>query len=129
VVDLGDLGFDDTKATGINSLGAVVGFGQTDVSNKHAFVWFADDGMSDLNQRLDESGAGWTLTEAYGINDGGQIVGLGYHDPPQPDGSTPVSAFLLTPVPEPQLLSLLVAVLAASARIGRPKQSVGTSVC
>jgi hypothetical protein len=56
--------------------------------------------MVDLNDCLDDSGAGWTLGDAMAINDLGQIVGNGWHE-----GT--IHAFLLTPVPEPSTFVLL----------------------
>src|SRR5205823_2335405 len=86
-------------ATAINSFDRVVG------SSTHAFTWTPDEGILDLNDLLDSSGANWILTGARGINDSGQIVGSGSFDADGPGGSAPVRhAFLLTPiVPEPSV--------------------------
>jgi probable HAF family extracellular repeat protein len=64
------------------------------------------DGMRNLNDLLDPSGAGWTLRDAIAINDAGQIVGYGTSPPGAQHG------FLLTPVPEPPTLALVALALA-----------------
>ena len=46
--------------------------------------------------------AGWTLESANAINANGQIVGIGI----SPNGNE--QAFLLTPIPEPSAVALLV---------------------
>ena len=56
--------------------------------------------MDDLNDLVDPA-SGWTLTVAQSINDSGWIVGYGTN----PAGQT--HAFLLTPVPEPSVLTVL----------------------
>jgi probable HAF family extracellular repeat protein len=95
--DLGSLG-GDTTAFDINDRGDVVGwsFG-LDLS---AFIW-RDGVMRDLNSlvTLDD---GWqTLYIAQAINNHGQIVGVGSRY-----GQT--TSFLLTPIPAPGALALLV---------------------
>lgn len=116
MIDLGDLpgGDDISEAAAINTEGDVVGYSSTheagtSLSQDHAFLWTDAEGMVDLNMHLDISGANWILEQAEGINDAGQIVGFGEFDP---DGAGPdpavEHAFLLTPVPEPTTLGLLV---------------------
>ena len=58
--------------------------------------------LTDLNNRLDNSSTGWILAQAQAINDSGWIVGYGFNPHGQQD------AFLLTPVPEPSSIMLLV---------------------
>jgi probable HAF family extracellular repeat protein len=96
--DLGTLpGFSVSSGLGINASGQVVG-GLTG-SAFHAFLY--DNGsMFDLNTLVVNLG-GWTLWSAEDINDSGAIVGSGVVD-----GTT--HAFLLTPVPEPSTLMLVV---------------------
>ena len=66
----------------------------------HPFL-YNNSTMTDLNTLIDPS-SGWTLKNAQGINDAGQIVGIGTN----PSGHR--HAFLLTPVPEPSSLALLL---------------------
>jgi probable HAF family extracellular repeat protein len=55
--------------------------------------------MFDLNNMI-VTNAGWTLSEAKAISDNGQIVGLAIST------TGAQHAFLLTPVPEPAVISL-----------------------
>jgi len=89
-------------ANAINDNGVVVGTSRNASSDK-AFIWDSTDGMHDLNNLLDPSGAGWMLERANCINDAGQIVGYGIN----PSGQQ--AAFLLTPTPEPGTFVLLAA--------------------
>ena len=106
MIDLGDVpgSAGANAAYSINASGQVVGESVNNVAGQRAFLWTADDGMRDLNDLLDGSGADWTLHIAYGINDFGQIVGLGVHE-----GHS--RGFLLTPViPESSYLVLVSAI-------------------
>ena len=85
-------------AAGINDSGVVVG-----ENSGGMFVWDSADGMLDVNDLLNSSGAGWTLLGCRGINDLGQIVGYGDN----PSGL--IHGVLLTPTPEPSTLALLAA--------------------
>lgn len=95
MTELGTLGGHWSYANGINNSNVIVGGSYVDLTdtNFHAFVW-ATNVMTDLNTRLDATGAGWTLLEARAINDAGQIVGLGRFN----SGN---HFFLLTPVTPP----------------------------
>jgi len=78
-VDLGTLGGDYSYAISINNSNIIVGGSYTDATSDliyHAFIC-TNNSMLDLNNQLDDSGAGWVLNEARAINDGGQIIGLG----------------------------------------------------
>lgn len=97
--DLGTLGGPLSLARAINGLGEVVGYSQIADQSTHAFVCYGT-AMQDLNELI-EPASGWVLLDAVGINDAGQIVGRGSHE-----GQSRV--FLLTPVPEPSTLVLLV---------------------
>lgn len=97
--DLGTLGGDRGFAIAINELGQVVGSSKDAAGVDRAFLW-KEGTMHDLNSLL-ISGDGWELTNAYDINDHGQIVGAGLFGGEE-------RAFLLTPVPEPGSLALLV---------------------
>jgi probable HAF family extracellular repeat protein len=57
--DLGTLGGEESRAFGVNSLGAVVGQGDAAGGEPHAFLWTADAGMVDL-------GTLWALWECGG---------------------------------------------------------------
>jgi len=106
MVDLGTIGGGTiSTAKGINDLGDIVGDSQNASGQNMAFIY--DGGvMYDLTSLLDSSGAGWVLTApstaAGGINDLGQIVGTGT------DPLGQLHAYLLTPVPEPTSMALLV---------------------
>jgi probable HAF family extracellular repeat protein len=100
VTDLGNLpgDYDYSQAGGMNDLGQVVGN-----SSGSAFIWQSDTGMVNLNDLLDETGIGWHLAEAFGINKNGMIVGQG-----ELYQHSSIHAFLLTPIPEPNMLFLLI---------------------
>ena len=73
--DLGTLG-GNSSAAGINDKGQVVGTSQITISVSHAFL-YSDDTMQDLNDLVDDSGAGWVIYQANAINNEGQIAGSG----------------------------------------------------
>jgi len=102
--DLGTLGGTWSQANGINNIGQVVGWTLVEppsaISAQHAFI-YSDGVMSDLNTFLPDD-FGWVLTYASAINESGQIAVNGRNA----EGIT--HAFLLTPVPEPATLSLLL---------------------
>ena len=93
--DLGTLGPSDSSSYGsdVNENGEVVGVLESSEGalTQRAFLYSAG-AMLDLNDLLDDSGAGWVLQQAAGINNAGQIVGTGTFN-----GQT--RAFLLTPSP------------------------------
>ncbi len=87
------IGTDTTSdAWDINNEGQVVGNSTTPTDGYKAFVWDQCNGMRDLNNLVDASGAGWTLWWARAINEAGQIAGYGLN----PSGD--IEAFLLTPI-------------------------------
>jgi probable HAF family extracellular repeat protein len=117
MIDLGDLpgGADYSYASAINNAGQVTG-----TSSNIAFLWTPIDGMLNLNNLLDASGAGWLLQQATDVNDAGQIVGLGTYDPDGPGGVAALThGFLLIPVPEPSSVGVLSLVLIARVRLLR----------
>jgi probable HAF family extracellular repeat protein len=72
VTDLGTLdGHAEAAASGINSLGQVVGVSRDATGASHAFLWEDGVGMSELPALEGQPSA-----EAYRINDVGQVVGV-----------------------------------------------------
>ena len=72
VTDLGTLGGNYSRATGINASGQVVGIADTTAAgNNHGFLW-SSGSMHDLGT------FGGTLGNAQGINTSGQVVGDAY---------------------------------------------------
>ena len=73
--------------------------------------------MTDLSTAPGVAGTGWSLIEAAAINDSGQIVGYGFN----PLGQE--HAFILTPVPEPEVYLMMgVGVCLAGVIARRRKQ-------
>lgn len=99
--DLGTLGGTYSYALGINTAGQIVGYSALSGSSYDRAFLCEDGVMIDLNSLL-PAGSGWSLSRANAINELGQIVGGGTN--PAGQGR----AFLLTPVPEPATLALLV---------------------
>ena len=103
-------------AYGINNAGQVVG-NRWDNPKQSALLWnSATSEAIDLNSFLDAAAvsAGWHLSSAKDINNNGWIVG-------NADNSitSEGTAFLLTPVPEPQSYALMLAGLGALALAAR----------
>jgi probable HAF family extracellular repeat protein len=93
--ELGSLQPSDlVQVDGINDAGQVVG-----MSGQTAFLYSATTGMENLNTLI--AGSGWRLISATAINNSGQITGEGI----DPAGQN--VAYVLTPVPEPGIVSLL----------------------
>jgi probable HAF family extracellular repeat protein len=88
------------SASAINNNGQIVGEMDDENFVGHAFL-YSDGMLNDLNSLIDPA-SHWVLNGALDINNGGQIVGYGI----DPNGQT--RAFLLTPVPEPSTLDILV---------------------
>jgi probable HAF family extracellular repeat protein len=117
MTDLGVLpSYETSYALDLNLSGQVVGYAQLPKNGDcHAFV-YEGGVMTDLNTLIDPS-SGWTLQVAQGINDSGCIVGYGS----SPNG---ISAFLLTPIPEPSTLALLgIGILGLLAYAWRRRKS------
>jgi probable HAF family extracellular repeat protein len=90
-------------AASLGPNGEVVG--STAFAAPGAFL-YADGNVIDLSSLL-PAGSGWALYGASAINDRGQIVGWGW------GGSSP-RAFLLSPVPEPSCLAVILGGLCAA---------------
>lgn len=112
--NLGTLG-NAVSALGINSVGQVVGTsfvsGISSATGYRAFITGPDGaGMTDLNTLVTFAGdLPVTLTEARAISNSGQVVALGRNG----------RSYLLSPVPEPGAVSMLIAglgMLAVAAR-------------
>ncbi len=107
------LSSDATVATHINSAGTIVGsviWPASHLGGIHAFIYGGGQ-MTDLTPYLAGLGLGGT-SYAQAINDNGDIVGYAYPtnniwEEPYPYPAEP-HAFLLTPIPEPGALALLV---------------------
>jgi probable HAF family extracellular repeat protein len=98
--DLGTLGGAWSVPTAMNNLGQTVGYSPVDAASPpHPFL-STGGVMLDLEKLL-VSPAPWDRFDPQGMNDRGQIVGTGFWHP----GADNVTyhAFLLTPVPAPQL--------------------------
>ena len=81
-------------------------------------LWILDPRSHDLSTVSGVAGTGWILGGAYAINDLGQIVGYGTNA----QGES--HAFMLTPVPEPEVYLMMgVGVCLAGAIARRRKQS------
>ncbi|SCX88207.1 PEP-CTERM protein-sorting domain-containing protein [Nitrosospira sp. Nl5] len=113
MADLGTLGGKNSEAYDINSQGVVVGWADIAIGNrKHAFITGPDgDGMRDLNE-LVKLENGPFLTDAQGINDIGQIIA----------NASDGYAYLLTPVPEPETYTMLLAGLALMGAVVKRKK-------
>jgi probable HAF family extracellular repeat protein len=97
---LGHLGGNGSLAFSINRSEQVVGTSLDGENRFRAFIWSEQDGMVNLNDRIDPN-SGWILGDATAINDAGQIVGLGLFNGKQ-------TAYLLNAVPEPSTWALLL---------------------
>jgi probable HAF family extracellular repeat protein len=100
--DIGTPGGNQSFAYGINDSAQAVGASEYVVNapQTHAIL-YSGGGMVDLNSLIDPTSS-WSLTPATAIDVSGQIVGEGINPSGQMD------AFLLTPIPEPVSLGLLV---------------------
>lgn len=90
------IGGPGSGAYAINEKGEIVGW-----SDGNAVVW-KDGQMIDLNTLI-PSDSGWVLAEATGINNNGYIIGNGFVT-----GDDQLHAFMISPVPEPSSLLLLM---------------------
>ena len=105
-----------SEARAINNLGQVAGFAALpNLAGSAAFLWDGGSGYN-LNELTNfPSGTSWVLRSAVAINDVGQIVA-------RDDWTGQV--FLLTPVPEPATLMLIVVCGGSVLRAARRRQHV-----
>ncbi|MHC4716401.1 MAG: hypothetical protein ACYS5V_05480 [Planctomycetota bacterium] len=111
MTDLGTLGGTESWATDINDSGHVIGSWR-DGEASGSFVYTPEDGMRDLGDLLPD-GLSWMHYMVTGVNRNGQIavtavVADAGHARPRP--------FVLTPVPEPGVLVLMLAGEALACR-------------
>lgn len=117
--DLGTGSMDSAIATGINNVGQTVGYTRNAASTiYHATLWNGDTAV-DLNSYLSPELAseGWVLQRATGINDLGQIVGIASND------RFASQAFLLSPVPEADGYTMLLAGLGLVGWMARRRKA------
>jgi probable HAF family extracellular repeat protein len=74
----------------LNNEGHVVGYSNTPVGDRHAFLWTPTDLMVDLGT------LGGSRSDAYALNEHGWVVGGSYHDPVLEKSSEGYHAFLWT---------------------------------
>jgi probable HAF family extracellular repeat protein len=118
ITDLGVLpGNNPSAALGINNAGQAVGWSSAATGNS-AFLW-QNSVMTDLSTVVGVAGTGWSLFEAAAINDAGQIVGYGFN----PLGQE--HAFILTPVPEPEVYLMMGAGVCLAGVITRRRKQIG----
>lgn len=91
LTDIGTLGGRTSRAYGVNERGQVVGYSATSAGGFAAFIW-ENGRMTDLNERMNGSNAGWRLSSAVAVNEAGQILALG-----KPAGAAASRAVLLEP--------------------------------
>lgn len=97
----------ESVANDINNQGQIVGYKRTTSSSGETtpMLWQGGHGY-DLNSLSGVAASGWWLEGALGINDSGDIVAFGIN----PDGRS--HGLVLSPVPEPASVALLVAGMA-----------------
>ena len=100
--DLGTLGGANSYASALNDFQMVVGSSDTATFDEHGFIYFGG-AMHDLNDLLDSSGAGYTISGAFAITDNGYIAARG------DDANGVGHAVLLrvSGVPEPGTMAVL----------------------
>jgi probable HAF family extracellular repeat protein len=113
MVDLGTLGGERSAGYGINSTGQVVGFSQADDGSSRAFITGPDGfGMTDLNSLVDLP-QGVVLDEARAVNELGQVIANANNG----------HAYLLSPIPEPEIYALMLAGLGVVGFMARRRKT------
>jgi probable HAF family extracellular repeat protein len=101
MTDIGNLGGSWVQVNAINNAGDVVGTGAGADENLLAFL-YSGGNMIDLNSAIDPNSE-WNLLQAFDINELGEIVCLG-----QSSVTGLNRALVLTPIPEPSSLGLMI---------------------
>ena len=109
MTDLGSFGGFDVTIGGMNTLGQVVGTGNTPDGPDVAFI-SRDGTLVDLNTLIDPA-SGWAITSALDINDSGQIIANACRD----GVCRAVRLDLAAAVPEPDATLLWLAGVSALA--------------
>jgi probable HAF family extracellular repeat protein len=107
MTDLGTLGGLSSHGLGVNDRGEVVGFSEVSRSSGSTEAFLYSGGQMISLQKLIAPvvGPDWTLTEATGINERGDITGWGSFN-------GQLHGFVLTAVPEPEVMALALSGLA-----------------
>jgi probable HAF family extracellular repeat protein len=100
MTDIDTLGSVSSSAAAINNRGQIVGMWAGPHTSNQGFL-YENGVMTDFRSLIDPS-VNWSKMEGTGINDLGWIIGVGYNAQNQQH------AFLMTPVPEPSTLALLL---------------------
>jgi probable HAF family extracellular repeat protein len=109
--DLGSLAGVETLPKRINDHFQIVGNAWVPVDETprwHAYLWEESTGFQDLND-LVPADSPWVLYSAADINNGGSILAIDV----RPHGGGVDAVLLLTPIPEPGMLILLVTLFGA----------------
>jgi len=104
-----------SAATGINSLGNVVGTTQV-TGPDLAWLWTGGGSVSDLNDLFDAVAENITTLAAHDINDAGQILALGFDN-----NVSEFRTVVLTPLPEPGHLPMLISGIGFLILIGKKR--------
>lgn len=104
MTDLGTLGGTSSQGLGINDHGQVVGFSYVSKAFSPIEAFLYSNGQMISLQKLmaPTIGPNWSLTEATDINERGDITGWGSYN-------GELHAFVLTAVPEPEVIAMALA--------------------
>lgn len=131
MTDLGTLGGEQSRASGINDFGEVVGVASTATGEAHSFI-FSHGGITDLSLLAPVIAAGWTELDAVSINNNGQIIGAGNHNGNEevfllsytPDTVFDPKPIYIPPVPEPETYLMLLGGLGLIGYFARRRKEI-----